>query len=455
MTDQAADAAFDNGGVSSRVEADELYAQGMAYYQQRQWREALDAFTRLLQFQPQRQGVAALIDEINWFIQLEEMTPERRAQVERERTASGRLRWLPWLISLVILIIAAVVVFAVAGDRILGGMGRNPNTNLVELFNEGQSQLAVGNYDAAISAFERILAIDPDDIGAQAGLAQARRLKSLAQAYAAAKEAIEKEDWAAAREHLQTIIADYPGYEDVDQLLEFVTRRQELETLFADATNAYNASEWGGAIQLFENIRERDPDYRADAVRESLFISYLEEGERLISEQGDDLNAVRQAIRYFNAALTIHADNQRALEDRRMANLYETGLRAFERGDAEAVLETLGPIYALQPDYAGGRVGCVLHAALVALASQHMERRDYRTALTYARRAVEMDLPEGCGDQERAQEIWQAVLLALATPTPTSTATSTPTSTPLPTATPTPTRTRTPTPTRTPTHTPT
>ena len=431
-------------------QADHLYAEGMAYYQRRQWRQALAAFSRLKEIQPQRQGITALIDEINWFIQLEEMAPERRESEPEGGITSNRLRWLPWLLSFVILIVATAVILFVAGDRIFNLPGRGPDPGLVELYNEGQSQLAIGNYDGAINAFESILAIDSDDIGAQAGLTQAKLLRDMAQEYSAAQDAIAAEDWSAAKTHIDAILDVYPTYEDVNELLGFVTHQQELSDLYTSASDAYNASAWGETIRLFEVIRERDETYRDDTIQEFLFVSYLEEGERLIEEQGDNLDTIRQALRYFNAALTIHPENQRATDNRYMAALFEAGVRAAEREDWDGVVEKLETIYEQQPTYGGGLAACLLYQAYVSLAVHESEQGNYHAALAHAQQAMLLELPPRCDDKLTAQNIEQAILLALATPTPTSTATATHTPTPLPTATPT----STPHPTNTPTITP-
>ncbi|HEY80001.1 MAG TPA: tetratricopeptide repeat protein, partial [Caldilineae bacterium] len=210
--------------VSEAEFAENLYAEGMAYYQQRQWRQALAAFTRLQELQPQRPGIAALLDEINWFIELEEMD-SGQSQNQASPAAGTRLRWLPWVISLIILITAALVIVLVAGDRLFGFPGRQPDPGLVELYNEGQSQLAIGNYDGAIAAFESILERDPKDIAAQTGLKQARLLKEMAQRYRAARDAIDAEDWNNAREELEVIVAQYPTYEDAGELLDYVRRQ--------------------------------------------------------------------------------------------------------------------------------------------------------------------------------------------------------------------------------------
>ncbi len=436
--------------LSSSDQADALYAEGMAYYQRRRWRQALAAFSRLQAVQPGRQGVSALIDELHWFIQLEEMAPEESPREPLPRPVSARQRWLPWMITLFVLAAATVVVVAVAGERLWPG--QNANLGLVELYNDGQSQLAIGNYDGAIAAFERILEISPADIGAQAGLNQAQLLRDLAQSYRTAQAAITAEEWPAARTALEYIAAKYPGYEDVDQLLSFVLRRQELESLYSEATAAYNSNDWAAAIARFEALRDRDAAFRADAIQEFLFVSYLEEGEALITQQGAAINAIRQAIQHFNAALTIHPENQRAVRGRQLASLFEGGVRAAQRQDWGAALENLQPVHEAQPDYAGGAVSCLLYDAYVALAEQETAQGEYRLALKHAQAALALE--PACRDRAPAAQIEQAVLLALATPTPTSTATATPTRTPLPTATLTPTSTPRP-PTATPTSTPT
>ncbi len=444
--------------LSEAEVAENLYAEGMAYYQQRQWRQALAAFSRLQELQPQRPGIAALIDEINWFIELEEMTPKQPQNPASAATAT-RLRWLPWVITLIILVTAAVVVFLVAGDRLFGFPGRQPDPGLVELYNEGQSQLAIGNYDGAIAAFESILNRDPNDIAAQTGLKQARQLREMAEKYKTAQEAIKNKDWDTARTNLETIVAQYPAYEDASQLLDYVTRQQELDALFNQAVAAYNANRWAEAISLFETIQTRDETFRTDALKESLFISYLEEGERLIEDHGDDVGNVRQALQHFNAALTIHPDNQRAAKNRRLANLYLTALLAIQRQDWQQAATNLEDIYMVNPEYAGGRAACLLYQTYIALAKEDMRQEKYYSALRFVNRALAIN--PICNDQKEALRLRDALLVAMATPTPTATPTLTPTATP--TATPTPTLTPTitptlppsPTPTATPTPTPT
>ncbi len=45
----------------------------MAYYQRREWRQALDHFRRLKAIEPNWPGLDPLIDEASWLLQLEQV----------------------------------------------------------------------------------------------------------------------------------------------------------------------------------------------------------------------------------------------------------------------------------------------------------------------------------------------------------------------------------------------
>jgi hypothetical protein len=55
------------------LRAETLYEQGMASYQRREWRQALDSFTRLKAIEPNWPGLDPLIDEARWLLQLEQV----------------------------------------------------------------------------------------------------------------------------------------------------------------------------------------------------------------------------------------------------------------------------------------------------------------------------------------------------------------------------------------------
>ena len=92
-------------GAASAAAADDaaraetLYEQGMAYYQRREWRQALDHFRRLKAVEPNWPGLDPLIDEASWLLQLEQvdartgLPPLEEGADRRRRPATG-LRWV-------------------------------------------------------------------------------------------------------------------------------------------------------------------------------------------------------------------------------------------------------------------------------------------------------------------------------------------------------------------------
>jgi tetratricopeptide (TPR) repeat protein len=429
-----------------------LYQQGMAHYQHREWEAALECFTRLLDLQPERQGLDALLDEVSWFLQLEAVdseVPAAGGEVEVPRTEGrSRRRWLLWLgLPVVILLLAAVYFLQRNGFIVLGG--QRLQVQVQELRNRGESRLAVGDYEGAIEAFQELVALVPDDQGSQLGLQRAQRLSDLAALYGQAKVAVEGQAWEEARSHLQDILAVDGSYADAQELLDFVERQQELLALYEEGVQRYDVADWQGALERFERIRSVAPDYRTEALQEFLFVSYLNDGLALLEDAGDSPDVVRLAAQRFGSALSIHPKNQQAAEERRLVSLYLEGLIAYQRQDWQQALTWLEAVHEDRQEYSGGQLASLLCDVYLRLGDQRRDDLSYEAALEHYQSALALENVD-CSEAKSGE---QAVLLALATPTPTSTATATPTLTPLPTAT--PSSTPTPIPTDTPTSTPT
>ena len=418
-------------------EAEALYHEGMANYQRRQWRAALDAFTRLQEIQPDRPGLNTLLDEVQWFLRLEEMGPEGKAKVappeesEEQEKPRRRLWWIPILL----LVVGGVAVFLFLCQS------SRSDAQKRYLYNRGQARLAAGDYEGAREAFQKLLTLDPGNQSAEAGLEQATKLQSLALWYAQAHKAIKDEDWDTAVENLQKILDEDPNYEDASQLLEMVKRQQRLAGLYNDGTRFRDKGNWEKCIQDFSKVSDIDPGYRKEAVQEHLFFCYLKAGEALIEDNQPSVVTANQAIQRFNSALLIHPKNQEALQERNMAQLYMEGLKFLDqKGNAEA-LTRFQIIYSYRQDYANGQLSQLLYQIYLDVAKKRVNGGDYLAALGYLKAALALDVK----DKTKAKSLFDAVVRALATPIPTSTVTATITPTPLPTATTTPSPTPTPT----------
>ncbi len=399
-----------------------LYQRGLAHYQRREWQAALEYFTHLQQIQPDRQGLAPLLDEVRWFILLESLGVDDAQEgtlVAELMPPAPRSRRPLRLLVLVLGVIVVGLGIAWSQSWLSGWWGGGQQAQLQEWYNRGQSRLALGDYEGAREAFAQLVALAPDDPEAQAGLARAERLKLLAERYRQATAAIMAEDWEAAAAHLSAILAIDPNYADAAQQATFVAHRREVARLYTEAVRAYDQGDWAGALALFEQVEQQDPGFRRDTVQEFLFVCYFNDGQVLLSQPGAGSEATRRAIERFGSALRIHPRNVQVAEARRLSSIYLEAQLAFERGnlaDARARLETL---LAENSDYAGGRAVELLFAIWVKIGDQALARGEPESARQAYQAALDLNVP----DRKVAEAGLEAVARAIATPTPTSTPT--------------------------------
>jgi tetratricopeptide (TPR) repeat protein len=429
--------------TSSEAELDQLYRQGMEHYQRREWRQALDYFTRLQKLQPTRQGLDELLDEVRWFIELEAMEQvpasgplPRPTTPAAEVVAPSRRRYL--LIGLAALLVIVVVVLLVPGGlRDLLFDGRQQE--MADLYNQGTALLSAGDYSGAIASFEALLQLAPDNAEAQAARDRARQLYQMAQLYAQARAAVADERWDEAGNLLDQLLTADPNYSpDAQGLAATVARQRTLLEYYNAGQRFYDQGQCAEALEQFQQVRTLDPAYRAEGVQEYLFNCYLTEGKLRINEAGTAEENIRRAIERFGSALSLRPRNVQATDEREMASYYLDGVRFYNSGDWTQAEQPLQRVYDLRSDYAGGQVAQLLYLIYLRRADQSMVTGDYVAALATYQRALALEVK----DTKTAEAGVAAARQALATATPTST----PTRTPTPTATLRPTRTPTPIP---------
>ena len=411
--------------------AEALYYEGMAAYQHRNWELALDRFTRLKELQPSRPGLAALLDEVRWFQQLQATAPDPAGAAEPAiygKAASGPRalaslrRWQTWgLILLALIGVTALVLFS-AGGRLPWTTASEREAQ--ELFNRGQARLLAGDYEGAQAAYKRLLEISPLSVDAQTGLTRAQRQQTLAQGYAAAEAAIAEEDWDRAARELEKILAVDPGFAEAQAKSDFVAQRQRLAALYADGSRLYDLGQWEDAIGQFEKTRELNSTYRSEAVAEFLFVSYLNAGQALIEGAGDDPTAVVVAVEHFARALAIHPRNRLASEAHRKATLYSDALQTLGSDDLVGGQTRLEGLLREDPAYARGAVAEVYFDLLLRKAKDTLAAGDIPGALSLYRQAKAVPVSD-----PSAATRGEALALSI-----------TPTLTPQPTGTPPPTR---------------
>jgi tetratricopeptide (TPR) repeat protein len=397
------------------LRADALYEQGMAYYQRREWRQALDNFRRLKAIEPNWQGLDPLIDEASWLLQLEQVDARSGQALEDEATERKRrpvavLRWLAPLI------LAGLALAALAWWQ-----GWLPNVSdrleYEALYNRGQASLAVGDYQGAQQAFGTLAQVAPDRFMAlaQEGLERAGRLEQVALAYEEASDAILAEDWDTAEARLRSILAVDPVYADASERLEFVLRQRSTSTLFRAGVAAYDDADFSLAIEYLERLSEMDAGYQRDAVRELLFVLYLRDGRALLATPDASADAIRQALARFGKALALRPRNVEAATERELASRFLGARQALDRSDTDQAETALAELLAEQPDFADGQAAQLYYDLL-------MRRGDAARAAGNEDAAVlayQQALVLAVQDPSRVQDALQH-LQPTATPTPTT-----------------------------------
>jgi len=432
-------------------DAEALYTQGMAHYRRREWREAKACFTRLKSIAPDRRGVDALLNEIDIFIQLQEMQPgdqevlsdvgglgagqRAEAVVSREPAPSrAARRRIPWtlIIGILIVLVAAIVVIRIAPPDVLNNIFDRQRQARVEAFvNQGRASLNVGDCDGAAEAFGEALALAPNDGDVKTWYAKARRCQQLASLYAQAQAAIAAGQWDSALESLEEIAALDPTYEDASEKIDFVKGQQALDALFDEAKGYIEESNWDEAIAILKQLRGQHSAFKPAEVAQSLFYAYFQKGVDLLMAAEDSPELIGQAIQSFDNALEIFPSDATALEEKQLADVYRRGCLSVKQMDWPGAVLALQQIYDSRPDYLGGRATTLLCTSYLQLGDAFQTAGDLAQALEQYRNVLGI---EGCDHVEAAVKE-RDVRAILYPPTATPTRTPMPTRTPLPTPT--------------------
>jgi tetratricopeptide (TPR) repeat protein len=391
----------------------------MAHYQRREWQQALDYFRQVKDVDPAWPGLESLIDEASWFLQLESVDarPDEQPPLADSRDTGRGRSALRWLLPLVVGL-AAVAVLAWWQGWIPGIGNRLERESLR---NRGQASLAAGNYQGAAEAFAELASLAPGDPAAQEGLERAARLEQLARDFQEAETAAAAENWDVAEAKLQAVLAVDATFDDAAARLAYVRRQQAASEVFKAGIAAYDAGERQAAITSLERLSELDPQYQRDAVRELLFVLYMQDGQAITATPNATADQIRQAAGRFGQALALHPYNVQALDESRLVSQYLEGIKALDQQSLPQAETLLNAILAERPQYANGQAAALYYDLLVRKGDTARANGD----LDQAYEAYETAVGWATTDSSAARA-GLAALQAVWTPTPEPVALPTP-----------------------------
>ncbi|GEM_PF-3877096 len=416
-----------------------LYKQAMAHFEAEEWEDAISLFSQLVAEFPDDESLQQILADLRLKASLPR-EESRRGRIEIRRVARAFL--------LVLGVVAVMALLAGVSYRIYTNWllpartVRDQVTHLRELHELARGYMAAGDYARAADLYEEILSQVPDDSTAAVGLERAGELQELAMAYDNALELTREERWDEALNAWQAILARDSNFRDVKHWAAFVEEQDLLHSLFTDAEIRYWGEDWSGAIEILEQVRGQNANYRRHDVEVLLVGSLVNLAKQILSEAPDAADVYNQTMELFDKAIKIHPQDESVLTERAVAEAYSQGLARFQEEDWEGAVEELQFAYEHDPGYAAGKVVELLYPASIHCGDVRAEAGDFQGALACYQAATELLV-----DDVSEANAKYAALVPMLTPTPTPRP-PVPTSTPAPK--PTPTRTPTPTPTQSP-----
>jgi tetratricopeptide (TPR) repeat protein len=272
-----------------------------------------------------------------------------------------------------------------------------------------------GDYDRAVSAYNDLLEILPDDPAALSGLEQARELRVTISLYSEAISFMEAHRWEEALSILQQVEAEQPGYRDVTDRMNFIRLQQDLTKRFNEAEAAFDRDDYDVAIEKYENLQSSDSGFQHDVVVDHLFLSYLQSGLAKKEAAGSNPQQLQEALNILDKALVLRPNDSQVRGEVQLLRLYLSGSDDFEDENWAQAVSNFTPVYEARSDFADDTVSQLLYDAYVAWGDDFFSEEGYEQALVRYEEASQI---EGV-DTSKAEEKIALVEETVATPTPT------------------------------------
>lgn len=270
---------------------------------------------------------------------------------------------------------------------------RQQEVRIESLWRESQRRMAAGDWSGAEEILDELAQLVPGDAGVEQARRELQEQKALDERYVDALAAQRAGNRLEALGLLRSIEDLSPGYRDVPQRIEQLEEQEALEALWLTAESRVQAQDWTGVIEVLNEMRARDPEYRRANVEQRLYEIYALLARQEIGQANGDLERLRQGLEHLDQALALRPTDPVLIREHALALDYVKGAEAMARQDWATAVERWQAIYAAQPDYQDGSLGARLdelypRAARQLIAEAGGAARPLRQALDYFDRAI-------------------------------------------------------------------
>ncbi|MCU0522396.1 MAG: hypothetical protein MUF84_17105, partial [Anaerolineae bacterium] len=399
------------------VREDPLYLQGSNALQKGNWEEATEAFEALQTMYPDSVMARRALE-----------TTRLRASLDEGRRIRGKrttLRVGPIFLRIVLVGLIGFLVYTggrLVIERVTPLIAAAQATQRLEqLLADGEALLKAGTYDAAEERLNGVLAIEPDNARAKAGLdviAQERQIVALYE-QAVALDAAGEDD--AAMETYTELAALRPGYRDIARRMAEIERVRSVDQRFADAGAAYASGDKLAAVAAYEALRAENVAYEKALVESRLYTLYMALGREITEAVPPELEPLPSALNYFSKALALQPRSQEAGLERQLLKLYLEGQTAYYAEQWNEATAALRVVYDTRSNYLSGTVLRLLYESYVRSGDQYRDAGDSYLAYEQYLKASELPIADKAFVEGRLFYVRPFL-----TPTATPTATPTP-----------------------------
>ena len=375
------------------------YTKGMAYVNAGQWQQALLSFQILQKIYPDQVEVKELLDEVQMRVTMARFQPPRKS---KGRKRWSRRRFLIGALAVILLAMSMYAVYALWLNPLLGQEFRL--RQVTRLVNQADEAIMSGDFAQARQALEQLQTILPKDPETKVVLARLEEAEKLAALYQEAQTLITAGSWEQALGTLTELQNLDAQYRDLPQLWQIVQEAQTLDRQFHEAEEAFAHGDWAAAIAQYEAVQQANMAFKFEEIEARFFKSHLKYSQQLLTEGGTDPEQVAEALAQVSAALKIRPMDDKAIYERRLAEIYLAALTAV---DQDQTIELLQTIYDQQSDYAGRAAAQFLYTNLLARGDTSLAAGDRTAAIADYQAAAELKVEDPSAAQEKLSALAQ------------------------------------------------
>lgn len=443
-----------------------LFKEAMGYFWVGKWSEGFGKLAEVEKKYPMESELRTLRQMMDVRSRISEYEEE---EIRRRRVRNLTKNSIRILISALIIVVAVVGISTYSG-WIQGQIAKaqtelSTNVQQAQLileFRNAQQLIIAGKSDDALTAYEKIKAVNPDFPGLSEAINQAQSLKDIEVQYSQAMNLLKLGDAAQALDILKGISQKMPNYRDVSLQIKNLQTQTEMASVLQQADQAFSEGRYEDAISGYESLRLMDPNFESSRVEENLFQSYIQaanllmlspvksveilrkidgyfsnalalrpldrdalaarteirsiiedsmigeyvnQAQAALANAPDSLEAQQAAEQYLSQALAVRPNDPEILAQFQMAQAYVQAVGYFTNGKWDSVIEQLEFVIGQQAGYANGTALQTLFDAYIARGSNFIASGEYISALEDFQRSAVLatQLPDSTPQTFEAQ----------------------------------------------------